>query len=310
MTRSLTGIAFAFLVSLVATPPAVAAVFDQFDQDRHSRFGAVASPPLNAFVEANPNFLIDEGRISGVGLNQSVLITQRHYITADHASTSAPIFRGLDGIVRQYTTTGTGVQLTDTNGIGTDVRLYTLDAAIPVTEVRAIPVFTGFGADVVGREIIVKGSSNRFGRNVIDDVVRARFDNTATGRPTDVIEWTYNTTESGTTGLGADEIGLVGGDSGSAVLLELNGTLGVIGANFGIVVPDGVTPSATSDTYLSYASFLSSYMSDIDAITMSEGGFRAARLTVTAVPEPSSIALLGIIGSGIIGRRRLKRQRA
>ena len=87
----------------LAPASAEAAVIAGFDAVRHNRF-------LTGF-ESNPAFFINEGLISGVALNRATLITPQHYVTARHANTSAPIFRGSDGVVRTYATAG-GTTLT------------------------------------------------------------------------------------------------------------------------------------------------------------------------------------------------------
>jgi hypothetical protein len=290
---------FAFLiVAFLLTHQATAAIIANFDASRHDRFLSGTTP--------NPGFLIDEALIRGIGFNSRyALITPRHVITAAHAGSGPIEFRGSDGVVRTYSSSIQSDLQTPLSTGGTavsDIRIRTLDAAIPVAHgIQPLAVADGNPLDLIGREFYVIGQNNQAGRNLVDGVGLASF--TGGSAPTVVIGYSFDTAANGGVGgLGNDEAGLIGGDSGHHALINSNGTLAVIGAHFGISVPQG-SSAANKDRYDSFSTLLSPYLGQIDTITQSSG-FSVTRLNITAVPEPSSIVLLVATGLGWAAKRR------
>lgn len=295
----------AIVCSLAA--PAGAVVLASFDAGVHNRFVSGTDP--------NPGFLVDEALIRGVGVNSRfTLITPQHAITAAHAAATPIEFRGADGVVRTYTASTSTDLITNLGGGTTgvsDVRLWTLDAPIPVAHgINPLAVVDSPASNLVGQEFLVIGQNNQAGRNVVEITGIAEFG--PGDRPTAVIGYSFDTaTNGGTGGLGADEAGIIGGDSGHAALIDVGGTVAVIGAHFGISVPSG--SSATDrDRYDSFSSVLSPYLDDIEAITLADG-FALNRVSVpalvTAVPEPSVMAM-SILAIGGLWYRKLSPSRS
>jgi len=165
---------------------------------------------------------------------------------------------------------------------------------------------TGNPIDLLGREIFSFGQNDQAGTNLVDVVGLATFANDA--RPTLVAGFDFDTDTNGGTNATRDEIGLEGGDSGQPMLLSINGQLGLIGANFGIDTSNGLTPGNRGN-YSSFASFLTIYQDQINAFVGADG-YAVGTLGLTPIPEPSSVAVLGLI-AGIAGcRSRRRRPRA
>ena len=278
-----------------------AAVFADFDQTRHARFLPDGTP--------NPSFIIDEGLLTGVGSNsRAVLITPQHYVTATHAPTSAPVFRGSDGVTRTYSSTSI-TRLTTYNAIGaviglSDIQVHKLDAPIPTAHgVMPLAIFSGPASKLMGQEFLVVGQGNQMGRNVVDDTVTAVLDGGA--NPSHTISYTFDTdTNGGTGGLGGDEAGLIGGDSGHSALIQIDGQLGVLGTHYGIIVPSG-SSEAAGDFYTSFSTLLTPYLDEIQTVVAADGqSISTIDLSVTAVPEPSSIMALAFLGVLLTRRRQ------
>lgn len=270
-----------------------AAVFDSFDPSVHSRFLANG--------DVNPAFFVPESSITGVAGdpsdpdNRAVLITPFHYLTAGHVSEFSPMFRGSDGVLRTYTGT-TFVDLTTNAGTvtgGSDLRLVRLDAPIPAAHgVTPLALLDGNPSDIIGQELTVFTAGNLAGRNVIDNIVISSFAGGTS--PTFAVQYGFDTaTNGGTGGLGADEVGLTGGDSGHAALVQIGDEFAVVGTHFGIDISMGQVPSA-GDQYNSFTSLVTPYLDEIDSITQADG-FSIRTLSVSAVPEPAHwIFVLGI----------------
>jgi hypothetical protein len=290
------------IVALSLTHQATAAVIANFSSARHQRYITGTDP--------NPGFLIDEALIRGIGVNSRyALITPRHVMTAAHAGSGPIQFRGSDGVVRTYTSSVESDLLTPLIGGGTaasDIRIRTLDAAIPVSHgINPLAVADGNPLNLIGREFFVIGQNNQAGRNKIDLVDIASF--AGGSRPTAVVGYSFDTaTNGGSGGLGDDETGLIGGDSGHPALIQFNGTMAVIGAHFGISVPSG--NPADKVRYDSFSSLLSPYLDQVDTITQATG-FSVTRLNITAVPEPSSLALVAVAGLTWVAKRRRSHRR-
>ena len=305
--RRLLAVTAAVVALIAITQDASAVVIQTADAMRHERFASGTNP--------NPTFLIDEALIRGIGVNsRAALITPRHYLTAAHSPSTSATFRDPTGTLRTFSTVSSvDFVTTDPDGTGTsDLRMYTIDDAGPLPTdfgIDPLAVFGGETATLVGREFFVYGNGARAGRNVIDDVQVVTFDTGA--RPTENILYLFDTdTNGGSGGLGGDEAGLQGGDSGYSALIDVDGTLAVIGPHFGIDVPDGTTV-AQQPNYLSATTLATRYLDQIDAVTLAQGNFLAQRVSFTAVPEPSTaIALVGMFATWVARRRKqsFKRQ--
>ena len=298
------------LVIGLADAPLRAAVFDSFDPVRHNRF-LVGGDPNPAFFLAS-DFGVSLDELTGVGLNRAVLITPQHYVTADHAPTDAPMFRGSDGVVRTYATNSSlrlTTTLPDTSMALSDITIYRLTDPIPMAHgVQPLPIVSGNPNDLVGHTMFVIGESNQAGRNTIEESVIVSFAGDTS--PTLNVRYSFDTlTNGGTGGLGGDEAGLISGDSGFQALIQLNGQLAVIGTHMGIDVSGGQDP-LNGDLYNSFSTVLTPYLDEINAFT-GQDNFQATTLVVTAVPEPSSMPWIGgaiVILSGLLRRGQKARR--
>ena len=281
-------------------PTAAAAIIANYDPAVNQRFTDADDP--NPVYLPNPTFQIDESRIRGIGINsRAALITPRHYITAAHASSFTPSFRGSDGVVRTYTTIGSTTFDTNLDGdnLGpSDVRLFTLTNPIPASDgITPLAVLDVEGTltatSLAGETILSYAQNERLGRNLIDGVVVAEFD-TGTPRPTYNVFYRFDTDTNGGTGGLSDELGLLGGDSGRPGLIDVDGTLALVGSHFGIEVPMGSSAIA-GDQYFSLTSLISPYLDEIEAVTLAQGGYMLNRATLTAataVPEPTTMVTM------------------
>lgn len=298
-----------FVLALLAASVTIAstssaAIFDTFDSTRHNRFSSGTMP--------NPTFLLDEADLSGLG-GRAALISPRHFITAAHTIGSLAIpftatFRGSDGTERSYTST-VAQDLTTTfiNDMGvittapSDVRVFTLSPGdIVAPEITPIAIALGSPGDFIGRELFALGQNNQAGRNVIDAVGVATFDNES--RPTVNTVFSFDTASNGGTGgLGGDEIGLISGDSGFQSLIVVNGEVALLGAHFGISDP---ASAGLRNQYDSFSSLLSPYFDQLNAIVTADGQ-SLRTVSVVAIPEPATaLALIPITAWICIRRRR------
>ncbi len=287
--------------------PAHAAVFAALDTSSYDRYSN------GGF---NPNFIIDQNalNLSGLagnpstGANRAVLITPRHYISAVHAPTSAPTFRGIDGVFRSYsasTSTDLVTTLADNTTATSDIRLYTLDAPIPEAHgVAPMPILGGDPANLIGHEFYVAGQNNQVGRNIINRIVAVNFNNNNLGLSY-AIEYSFDTaTNGGTGGLGDDEAGLYFGDSGHAAFIRIGDQFALIGTHFGIDISDGQNP-LDKDLYNSYSTLLTPYLDQVSAVT-SQTGYSFSTLAVTAVPEPNVLVIMGSLSLLVAARGRMR----
>lgn len=276
-------------------PTCQAAVFADFDAARHDRFSGDGT--------ANPGFLLDHAAISGVAVSPGVLITPLHYLTATHIGTGGenPRFRGSDGVIRDYLSESSVRLTTNLPGGGTapsDLQLVRLQSPIPAEDgVQPLSLLGGAIESVVGREFFAFAAGNRAGRNVVDDAVVAEF--VGGNSPSFVIQFSFDTdTNGGVGGLGGDEIGLTGGDSGSAALLRVGDEFAVIGTHFGIDVSDGQNPGA-GDRYDSFSMLVTPYLPEIASLTAADG----YSISVISVPEAGTWGFLASACVAMIGIR-------
>ncbi|QEG02730.1 hypothetical protein Mal15_68510 [Stieleria maiorica] len=276
-----------------------AAIINGLDPTRHDRFSSDGS--------INPTFLMDESQLSGVALQRAVLITPRHYVSAAHVHTPEVTFRGTDGIERTYQSTSAQDLTTSLPGqgpVGSDIRVYTLASDVDPSIVP-VPIVVGDLNVLIGQTFFAMDNQMRAGRNVIDAIDIAEFD--SGGGDTWTIRFSYDTdANGGTGGLGRDEIGLLGGDSGNAALIEIDGQLGLIGTHMGIEVPEGSSAPA-GDRYDSFSTLVGAYEDQLADLVAADGQ-SFGTITVVAIPEPTSLAfLIGVFASGGLMRRRGRR---
>ena len=295
----LASLSFAFFFAF-STAQLQASVFAQFDAARHDRFLADGS--------VNPTGLLASFDTSGVGFNsRAVLISSKHYITAHHLPTGTPSFRGSDGVVRSYATSGF-TQLTTIDPVApglSDIRLYTLADPIPVLHgVAPVAIAAGSSSSFVGEEFFLVGQGNTVGKNVIDQTTPVSFAGGVS--PSHSIFYSFDTdTNGGSGGLGGDEAGLIGGDSGHPALIDVNGQLALIGTHFGISVPPG-NNAANGDFYFNFTTRLTPYLDEINTLVAADGeSITTLSLdSVVAVPEPNSLIVLSAFGLVLIRRRK------
>ncbi|MCC9602714.1 PEP-CTERM sorting domain-containing protein [Stieleria sp. JC731] len=290
--------AFTVLVSLfLAADYSRAGIIDEFDSDRHARFLSDDS--------ANPNFFLDHSQLSGVARQRAVLISPRHYVTANHIAGTSATFVGLDGVERTYLSTSSQRLTTYIPGlgsVGSDIRVHRIDSEVDAA-IQPLPIVVGTAADLIGRELIAFEQHDWAGRNIIDNIGIVQFD-TGSG-DTVAMQFSYDTdSNSGSGGLGQDEIGLLTGDSGGTALMSINGTLGILGTHMGIDVPAG-SSAAAGDRYDSFSTLLAPYEDQLSGILAADG-YQLMTIQVTAIPEPSSAVLIGCVGC-LIGLRRRRR---
>lgn len=283
---------FAFCAA-VPCSDTVAAIFADFDSATHDRFLPGDLP--------NPGFLIDEAQLSGLALDRGVLITPQHYITATHTTVPSVSFRGTDGVIRTYNSVSSQSLLTTVLGEGdvaSDIRIHRIASPVDPSIVP-LPVAIGGMSNFVGQEIIAYDQNGRAGRNIIEAVGQVEFD-TGNGDSETVVFRFDTDTNGGTGGLGDDEIRLVGGDSGHAALISIDGQIGVIGAHMGVAF---AADEGTTGLHYSFSTLLSPYESQLNTIVEADG-YSLSTLAVTAIPEPSSVSVLMMLIGCFLQRRR------
>ncbi|MCA9135810.1 MAG: hypothetical protein KDB00_03600, partial [Planctomycetales bacterium] len=274
---------------------ATAAIINGYTPVVHDRFLADGTP--------NPGFLLDETQLSGVALQRGVLITPKHFVTAAHIGATEATFRGTDGVERTYQSASWQALTTFVPGVGnvsSDIALHTLTTEVDPS-ILPVPIVVGDLLGMVGQTLYAFDRQISAGRNVIDEIGIVEF-TSGTGDSV-AIRYSYDTdTNGGTGGLGADEIGLLVGDSGNAALMLIDGQVGLIGTHMGIDVPAGSNASA-GDLYSSFSTVVGAYEDELQAIVSSQG-YSLRTINVTAIPEPTSFVCLAILLAGTWTRRR------
>ncbi|QDV81160.1 hypothetical protein TBK1r_00750 [Stieleria magnilauensis] len=277
-----------------------AAIINGLDPTYHDRFLSDGTP--------NPSFLVDETQLSGVALQPAVLITPRHYVTAAHVGTTEVTFRGTDGTERTYQSISSQKLLTTVPGqpaVGSDIQLHTLSSDVDPSIVP-VPIVVGDLAALLGQTFFAFDAQGRAGRNVIDGLQIVQFD--TGGSDTVTIQFSYDTdTNGGTGGLGRDEIGLLGGDSGNAALIEIDGQIGLIGTHMGIDVPEGSNAGA-GDRYDNFSTLVGAYEDELSSLVAAQG-YSLRTLSITAVPEPATVGFLLAASATVSLSRRNRRRR-
>jgi hypothetical protein len=185
-----------------------------------------------------------------------------------------------------------------TVALGSDVSIATLSRPITAADgLTPIKLTTLLPGELQFETIWAYDQNNRMGRNVLDGgsistpngvvgttgVVLAGGGNAATW----AIAYDFDTTiNGGTGGVGGDEIGLVGGDSGHAALhVTDDGDVTVVGVHYAVVTSTGTLPPSADESYLSLSSYVLPYRDQIDAILNPP-------LASPAIPEPAAVSLL------------------
>ena len=299
-TNRLFSIVVATIITVCSAVDGQAVIISGFDAMRHERFLGGGAP--------NPGFLVDQNLITGVGLERAILITPLHYITAVHAGSTMPTFYGSDGSLHTYQSAGSVALTTQLGGgmtASSDIALHTLTAPVPLAHgVTPLAIADGSFSDFAGMEFFAFGANSRAGRNVIDGF--SIVENQDGLLDSIAIRFSYDTmTNGGTGGLGIDEVGLLGGDSGNGAIIQVGNQVGLIGAHFGILEPMG-NMAVNGDRYDSFSTFLAPYLPEIDTLVAADG-HAVTRLSVSAIPEPSAGFVCTVFMAGLIVRRRGRR---
>ncbi len=303
----------AMVSALWLAVPADAIQFDNYVPATHNRYAGGID---------NPTFLLAGYDTSAVAKRDNAgsgaaLFTNQHFVTAHHFKPGANVtFRGTDGMDRSFAVSG--YQRLTTGGIGSDISIGTLATPVdPGTDfITPLPIAVGSLDGFVGREAYTFGRFDRAGRNVIEQTDLYAFDDDPIDSPTFGFASIFQTTENSggdgpgplTDGLGPDEAGLQGGDSGNAALILLDGQLAILGSHFGI--GSGFEPPAPDeapnpdrftqfDPYFSVSTLLSPYLDQIDTIVARD----EQAYTLLAVPEPTALLVMLAGGMLLVGRR-------
>jgi len=314
--------------AVTSLTPTSAAIFAGDDATGRSRF-------LPGTREPNPAFTLAEFDLSGVGVgtNGGVLISDRHVLAANHFRGGAYAFVNAVGQTvtisasrhtRLTTDLPPGGPLNyppspfEPSSRGSDLTVATLSRPVTAAD-RLLPLrLADLGVDELAGEIVYAYDQNdQLGRNRIDggEVLRG-------GRPEPVpavglygdeteatwaIGYDFDTsTNGGSGGVGDDEIGLVGFDSGHAALIvEPDGRLSVLGTHFAVISYTETSGTSPEDPYVSLSSYVTPYLSQIEALVRSDGGtFEPSWASqASPVPEPG-VAGIGTVAVGLLLRRR------
>ena len=278
------------------TPPATS---DRFLRD-------TSGNPI--YTSPNPDFILSGFDLSGIAVGDrgAVLISSTHYLTSAHYLTINPQFVGSDGVVRTYASAPSSnftiLQTTYFDGTSTvtedsDLVIAELASPIPASDgVTPLPLLSTDSAFFVGQTTYAFDQDDRAGRNLIDSVDIAGFDEEPV-RPTWSTFYDFDSsTNDGTDPLLPDEIGLTGGDSSHASLLIHDGQLAALGTHFAVS-----TENPTLDAnYSSVSTLASAYLEQIQAAVEADG----QSVSIIVVPEPAAgIAIAGVCGL-LLSRRR------
>ncbi|MFO0851356.1 MAG: trypsin-like serine protease [Gemmataceae bacterium] len=300
------------IVGYVPGDPASKATYDRFAS------GFPSAPVANT----DPAFTGSGLDLSGVGWRVAdprfglTLISPQHFVTAAHvggfsagqqvrftagdgtALTVTLANDGATGAVRQFRPTTTFVNgQGQTQTLPSDVLVVKLPAPIdPATGIR--PLAVGSGTLLAGTPLLVYGQNPAYspgpqlGRNTLDTIEVASFDGpTPTTEATVVAGDDYTRTPPGDTAL-------IGGDSGSPLLVRQGNTAVTVGTHYGIE-GDLAKPDLP---YTSYSALLPAYLDQIQAFVAADG----QALTVVPVPEPATVGLAAV--AGLLGVRWVRRR--
>lgn len=262
-----------------------------FQADKHHRF-------------ANDSAFIGSGyEWSGVARagQWATMISSTYFVSAAHSfpGTGTPLIFHVDNNPAGATITRT--VLSTTIVAGTDIMIGRLDATPgPTIALYSVASNTTSGAlfsssPYSDREAFMVGVNNtgsgttqfRVGRNVLDGF----YDLVTVGSTTsDGI--TFDDDRGTPESLGDDETYLQGGDSGAPMFVTMGGDLVLVGTNW--FISSGESPNFSGTT------FLPNHIDEINAI-LTIGG---ESLTLVAIPEPSALPILSLIGASVFIMRR------
>ncbi|MFL5331399.1 MAG: PEP-CTERM sorting domain-containing protein [Gemmataceae bacterium] len=240
--------------------------------------------------------------VNGAGTKQVTMISDENYIAATHFQL------GLGTTVAFRAANGTYVTRTvqaETQIGGSDVLVGRLSSPVPtgVGGVTSYPLVVGPRSSFMGLTTYMFGQHGEVGTNILADWLFPNGPNTTENVGTGVtsmIQTDYDPNYN-LDGLPISpyEFFSTPGDSGSPDLMIINGQLGLMGDHMSAYTDGSNVPAGTGET------FLSDYQSLIAAQLLSDGRV----LSTVAVPEPSSLVLIGL-GSAWPVLRRLRRRAA
>lgn len=272
----------AVLGALAVVPAAEAGIIADYIPSRHDRFvGGTVNASGNV---ANSSFLLADYDLSGIGVgtNGGVLISDRHVLAANHFRGGSFQFVGSDGVRRSFNVDRYSTTTTPGAPSASDVVIATLTTPVDLAGfgIAPMPLARSPLSRLEGMEHFVYDKENRAGRNLIDGgrlpsgatipgviTVAADANN---NQATVVTAYDFDTsTNGGTNGLGADETGVVAGDSGHPTLVVTpTGELAVLGTHFAV---DRENPNRDQN-YITFSSIASPYFDQIDSIVSGGGG--------------------------------------
>ncbi len=312
-------LSLSFAVIAVSAATANAGLLADYDASRHDRFLS-DNGTSRTF---NPDFHMAGFDLSGLGVggNGGILISDRHVLAATHFRGGSYTFVNAAGDEVTFNASQNRTMKTRVpNGTGgfselnSDVTLVTLDRSVTgadlLTPMAVADVPLG---DFEPRDVFVYDQNNRLGRNLLDGgsldrpdgtvvlppITRLQGDNNATW----AVTYDYDTSlNGGGNGVGGDEIGLVGGDSGhGAFILTDAGDVAVIGTHYAVVTGNGVLPPNPGETYLSLTSLAAAYRTQIEGFVAADG---AQARFVSVIPEPGTATLLAVGALVALRRKR------
>ncbi len=271
------------------------------DPNRHDRFNN------------SPSFIGNPHIWAGVGQNAGsfwgTLVSPNFMLTTTHGP--------IGGTVRFYQTNnanGAFIERTVISGMqvaGTDLHLVRLNA--PATGINPFPIAVALSsAEFLGHTLFTFGTAanapaqqanQRLGRNVLDRL-EPGFSNANLGSTLGDV-FLYDFDNPG--GVGADESRIESGDSGAPTFILINGQPSLIGIHWFQFSEGsfGFPNIGSGDT------LVSSYVTQINnGISTLGGSDQVTTLSISPVPEPSSLVLAAFVGSAswVAARRRRVRK--
>ena len=249
-----------------------------YQTQKHDRF----------YVGADKEFIGEAFDWSGVGRagDQWVtMISPTYFLSANHYSPSGDVTffenNNPSGTSHTYTIDSWSFRCTY-GGQDSDLYLGRLTASIPSNHYIAYYPVLGLDSedDYLGRELYVCGKPNRLGRNILDRIFAGGLSG---GNDTRCMEFYYDVP-----GLGDDECYTQAGDSGAPTFTVCNGALAMLGTHY--------YGYFSYPSVYSVDSFVPYYVNQLNEHMGSE--------SVTIVPEPATIMMLGLGALGLLRRRR------